>query len=131
MSVDKSAAQPFEAAHYKICKKIDLLPKAMLLALADLPMADAGQPYTAGCVVDAAKPAPFARLIFAAVGKTDCLIHYEQGGIAHFFIIAFYRFDHPGRSEQAELVWRVHSDEKLESVQDINQLISSGRIETD
>jgi hypothetical protein len=132
MSDEHASIGPFcfYPEHYTTCTKVSQLPQVMGRALSDLPMADAGAPFNAGCVINAMKPLPFARLIFASVSKQDCVLHYEQGGIAHFFIVARYRFDldNVNQSGQAKLVWRTRTDHRIADLNELNTLIKEQKL---
>ena len=131
MSDEHVKVGTFNPKGYSTYWKVSQLPLALRQALSELPMADAGQPFNAGCVINSMKPLPFARLIFAAVSKEDCIIHYEHGGIAHFFILARFRFGlHPvNQSGQAKLLWRTRIDHKIADLKQLNILIKDQKLQ--
>jgi len=132
------AIKTFNEADYKTVKKIADLPAGVRHALKDSPMSDAGGPFNAGCVVDPNKPAPMTRLIFAAYSKDKCILHFEQGGIAHFFKISCYELcDKTGREKDtASLLWSTiltgpSRMNGIANLADLNKLIKSGELQID
>lgn len=125
--------KPFATAAFSSVTAVAKLPPAMREALKDVPMADAGQPFNVGCVVDSQHPLPFARLIFAAVSPDLCIVHYEQGGIAHFFKVVAYDLSPAGKGEgagKARLLWSANLNrEKVNDLAELNKLIESGQLQ--
>jgi hypothetical protein len=123
--MDKLNPQNFEIVHH-----IGDLPAGLQRALEETPMADAGEPFSAGCVVRAVDPLPFARLIFAAIGDQLCYLHYEQGGFAHLFFLACYRLQgQDGKAfKEAELVFRVGASQAYSDIEGLNKAIADGEI---
>lgn len=89
---DKRAilAEPFKTL--KTTTEIPTTVRAEMVKLNnnyDFDMAEPGQPFQATDVVTQKLPA--RRLIFAAASNNYCVVHYEQGGIAHFNTVVVFR----------------------------------------
>ena len=59
----------------------------------DVDMADPGQPWVSGCIIDSTKPLPRQQLQFAGVVNGRCFVVYDTGGFAHMQHIALFRLD--------------------------------------
>ena len=68
--------------------------------------------------------APGRRLIFAACDSTFCLIHYERGGIAHFYEILALS----NRSREWQVVWNVRGRKPLASLNALRARLRSGTL---
>jgi hypothetical protein len=83
-------------------------------------MADPGEGFEAGCVVS--DPAlPRRRLIFAGVAQDSAFVHYEEGGVARFIVIAFFRLKSPNT---AVGVWNGFCDGRARSLDDLRRRMS-------
>lgn len=88
---------------FRIITKVRDLPRPVLEALKEeggtrLTMVDPGRNFEATDVIyDPSLPS--RRLIFAGVVDNKVFIHYEQGGIAHMFILALMRLGPEGNIE--------------------------------
>jgi len=128
--------KPFNEADFKTVKKVSELPAGVRHALKDCPMSDAGGPFNAGCVVDPRENVPSSRLIFGAFSKDKCIVHYEQGGIAHFYKVACYDLrDANGKEkDSAPLLWSTilmgsGRIEGLSNLADLNKVIEKGELQ--
>ncbi|MBU6451203.1 MAG: hypothetical protein KGS72_05470 [Cyanobacteria bacterium REEB67] len=122
--------EKLNAGELEIVHKIGDLPAPLRSALDDTPMADAGEPFSVGCVVRAVDPLPFARLIFAAVGDQVAYVHYEQGGFAHLYFLACYllRGEDGKALKTARLIFRAGVNQACSDIEAINRAISAGEI---
>ncbi len=68
---------------------------------------------------------PSRRLIVAGVGEKYCLVHYEQGGIVHLWIVALFKLS----NGKAKRVWvsRVESARSLDLLE-LKAVIESGKL---
>jgi hypothetical protein len=65
---------------------------------------------------------PSRRLIFAGVSQDRAFVHYEEGGIAHSYVIELFRLE---PSQTAVGVWRGYCG-PAKSLADLRQLLSAG-----
>jgi hypothetical protein len=81
-------------------------------------MAEPGGPFSA---TDVPVPgAPGRRLIFAACDAQLCLLHYERGGIAHFYeILALSR-----RSHGWTVIWNARGSKPLANLAALRTLLA-------
>lgn len=86
-------------------------------------MAEPGQNWSAGCTGPA--DVPRERLIFAGKTKDRCLVFFERGGIAHFFLIQL--FDLSG--DQAKLLWGAYVRPQIKTIDDLKKALKAGTIE--
>ena len=88
---------------FRILKKLHELPGPVLDALREengsrLTMVDPGRRFEAtDSVIDPSLPN--RRLIFAGIIGDKAFVHYEEGGIAHSFILALLRLSPQGKIE--------------------------------
>jgi len=93
----------FLGGNFRIIKNLRELPGPVLDALMEeggtrLTMVNPGKRFEASDVI--VDPSlPNRRLIFAGVEDNKVFIHYEQGGIAHMFILALLRLSPEGKIE--------------------------------
>jgi hypothetical protein len=97
----------FLEGDFRIVKNVRALPKPVVDALIEeggsrLTMVNAGQEFEATDVISNSS-LPNRRLIFAGIADNRVFLHYEQGGIAHMFILALVRVNAEGKVEP---VWR-------------------------
>ena len=62
---------------------------------------------------------PWRRLIFAAVARGRAFLHYEQGGIAHSYIVEFFQLESP---DSAIGLWRGYCG-PVKSLDEMKQLV--------
>jgi len=126
------SVRPFVESDFVPVTKVNEMPQSVRNALGGLLISDAGGPFNAGCMVDSSKPVPMTRLIFAAVSKSKCVMHYEQGGIAHIFKVSCYSLESTGSKplNSARLLWQTNlGNSKLSSLADLNKLIKAGNLQ--
>jgi hypothetical protein len=136
-SVERHA---FLSADYRIVRKVADLPAGMkkLYTVKDgsrVAIADPGEPFEAtDNIID--PDLPTRRLIFAGVAPDRAFIHYEEGGIAHSYIVALFRLESPetavglwsgycGPSKSLEEMKHLVSEEGRESCRTETQLQSA------
>jgi hypothetical protein len=95
-SVDR---QTFLTADYRIVEKVADLPAGIrklytVKGGSRVAIADPGEPFEATDVITD-PDLPRRRLIFAGVAQDRAFIHYEEGGIAHFYIVELFRLESP------------------------------------
>jgi hypothetical protein len=98
--------QSFLVGDFTIVRDVRQLPAPILQAYTErggsrLVMANPGKSFEAtDYILDSSVPRK--RLIFAAVSRDKCIVSYEQGGIAHSYLIALFRLN----SSKVEPVWQ-------------------------
>lgn len=89
----------FLNAGYRIVWKVTDLPAGIQKLYAvkggsQSAIADPGAKFEATDVITDPE-LPRRRLIFAGIAQDRAFIHYEEGGIAHFYIVEFFRLEQP------------------------------------
>jgi hypothetical protein len=103
-SVERRA---FLTADYRLVQKVADLPAGMrklytVKGGSRVAMADPGERFEATDVITD-PDLPRRRLIFAGVAQDGAFIHYEEGGIAHSYIVELFRLESP---DLAVGLWR-------------------------
>jgi hypothetical protein len=113
---DMSSAErrTFLAGDYVVVRKVADLPIGMQNLYV---MADPGERFEATDVI-MDSTLPRRRLIFAGVVQNRAFIHYEQGGMAHTYVIELFRLD---SAETAVRMWRGYCG-RAESLPDLRRL---------
>ena len=98
--------QSFLAGDFTTVQDMRQLPGPVLQAYTErggsrLVMANPGKRFEATDYISDSS-VPRKRLIFAAVSKDKCIVHYEQGGLAHSYVIGLFKLS----SNKAEPVWQ-------------------------
>lgn len=98
-SVERHA---FLSADYRIVRKVSDLPAGIrklytVKGGSRVAIADPGERYEATDVIDD-PDLPRRRLIIAGVALDRAFIHYEEGGIAHFYRVELFRLEPPDRA---------------------------------
>ena len=106
-NMSSSERQTFLAGDYTIVRKVVDLPRGIrklytVSGVARIAMADPGEKFEATDMISDLT-LPTRRLIFAGVAQDRAFVHYEQGGIAHEYLIDLFRLD---SSEAASGLWR-------------------------
>ena len=101
-----SALFEFLEGEFTVVRDVRALPSPVLTAFTEVGgqrplMANPGKKFEAGDVITDAS-IPRKRLLFAGVSNAKCLVHYEQGGIGHSYVLALFRLTHDGM----EPVWK-------------------------
>ena len=91
--------QTFLTADYKIVQKVADLPAGIrklytVKGGSRVAIADPGERFEATDVITD-PDLPSRRLIFAGVARDRAFIHYEEGGIAHSYIVELFRLESP------------------------------------
>ena len=90
-----------------------------------LEMADPGQPFQATDVIMDAS-LPIRRMIAAGCSNDHCLIHYEQGGIAHFYRVLLVSVSRTS----AKVEWNGMSGGPTPNIADVQAQVVSGKIKS-
>ncbi len=83
-----------------------------------LVLADPGKPFQSTDVIVDGK-LPGRRLIAAYVAGNDWIVHYEVGGVAHTYHVAFFRVHGNG----ATFVWQASVHVPLSGIDELRRLI--------
>ena len=92
--VSSAMIEQFLADDFTIIKEVKALPLPVLGAFTEqsglrFTIADPGKKFLATDVIyDSSLPRK--RLIFAGTSGDKCFVHYEQGGLGHTYLIAFF-----------------------------------------
>lgn len=118
--------EAFLAADYEILQTISDLPAGIrslytVKGGSHIAMANPGERFEATDVITD-PTLPRRRLIFAGVSQDRAFVHYEQGGIAHSYVIELFRLE---PSQTAVGVWRGYCG-PAKSLTDLRQLMSAG-----
>jgi len=118
--------QTFLAADYEILQRVSDLPSGIrslytVKGGSHIAMANPGERFEAtDNITDPTLPR--RRLIFAGVSQDRAFVHYEEGGIAHSYVIELFRLE---PSQTAVGVWRGYCG-PAKSLADLRQLMSAG-----
>jgi hypothetical protein len=99
--------QTFLAGEYTVLRKVADLPRGIQRLYAvnggsRIAMADPGERFESTDVITDPM-LPTRRLIFAGVAQNRAFVHYEEGGIAHYYVTEHFRLEPP---QTAVGVWR-------------------------
>lgn len=116
--------QAFLTTDFKIVEKVADLPTGIrklytVKGGSHVAIADPGERFQATDVITDLN-LPRRRLIFAGVAHDRAFIHYEQGGIAHFYVVELFRLEPP---DTAVTLWSGYCG-PAKNLQDIKQLMS-------
>jgi hypothetical protein len=118
--------QTFLAADYEILQRVNDLPagiRSLYIVKGGLriAMANPGERFEAtDHITDPTLPR--RRLIFAGVSQDRAFLHYEEGGIAHSYVIELFRLE---PSQTAIGVWRGYCG-PAKNLPDLRRLMSAG-----
>lgn len=118
--------ESFLAADYEILQTVSDLPAGIrslytVKGGTHIAMANPGERFEAtDYITDPTLPR--RRLIFAGVSQDRAFVHYEEGGIAHSYVIELFRLE---PSQTAIGVWRGYCG-PAKGLADLRQLISAG-----
>jgi hypothetical protein len=106
-NMSSAERREFLNADYKIVRKVADLPAGMLKLYtakggSRIAIADPGEEFEATDVITD-PDLPRRRLMFAGVVQDRAFMHYEQGGIAHSYVVELFRL---GPQETAVGLWR-------------------------
>ena len=118
--------QTFLAADYEILQRVSDLPAGIrrlytVKGESRIAMVNPGQRFEAtDHITDPTLPR--RRLIFAGVSQDRAFLHYEEGGIAHSYVIELFRLE---LSQTAIGVWRGYCG-PAKNLPDLRRLMSAG-----
>ena len=123
----KLAVQQFLDGDFSLITDVKSLPRPVLQVFTEvggsrLLMANPGKRFEATDVIRDAT-VPRKRLIFAGVLDDRCFVHYEQGGIAHMYILALFNLT---SAEGAKPVWRGYCGPAA-NIHDLRSQVDSGK----
>jgi hypothetical protein len=118
------ARQTFLTADYRIVQKVADLPVGIrklytLKGGSRVAIADPGERFEATDVITD-PDLPRRRLIFAGVAQDRAFIHYEEGGIAHSYIVELFRLESP---DLAVGLWSGHRG-PTKNLEEMKRLVS-------
>jgi hypothetical protein len=107
-------------------KDVKALPRPVLQAFTEeggsrLVLANPGKKFLATDVVYDSS-LPNRRLIFAGVAGDKCFVHYEQGGIAHMYILALFKLK---SADSMDPLWRGYCGPAA-NLQDLRSQVAKG-----
>jgi hypothetical protein len=126
-AISPPGTQQFLEGDFEIIKRVEALPRPVLLAFAEqggsrLSIANPGEKFEPGdYILDASVPRK--RLIFAGSSKNKCFVHYEQGGRAHSFVLAFFTL---ASAHEMKPVWQGYCDEPVTNFQTLRSKFENG-----
>lgn len=97
--ISQSEVEQFLDDDFRLIKEMEALPKPILRAFTEnggsrLTIADPGKRYHATDIVwDPSLP--WKRLVFAGLSRNKCFLLYEEGGRAHFYVLALFTLSPP------------------------------------
>lgn len=106
-NMSSAERREFLSADYRIVRKVADLPTGIqklygVKGGSHIAIADPGAKFEATDVIIDPE-LPRRRLIFAGTAQDRAFIHYEEGGIAHSYIVEFFRLE---QSDIAVGLWR-------------------------
>jgi hypothetical protein len=130
--LDAATRTAILAGSYRTVVRVADIPPAVMAAAAaargpdlggyPLEMADPGQPFQAtDVIVD--KRLPGRRLIAAYASTAAWIVHYEAGGVAHTYHIAFFRL----HGKRATFVWQASVPRTLSGIVALQELVRSDK----
>jgi hypothetical protein len=117
---------------FTIVKDVKLLPPPVLETLTEqggsrLVIANPGKEFEVGdYIVDSSLPR--RRLIFAGTLSDRCFIHYERGGRAHTYIVAFFKIISPN---DAKPLWIGQCDGPAATIEGLRSRLANDVCKTD
>jgi hypothetical protein len=105
--MSESERQHFLDGDFRIIKDARALPGPVLETFTEqggsrLLIANPGKNFIAGDVIYDSS-VPRKRLIFAGIAGEKCFVHYEQGGIAHMYVLVLFNAT---SSSAVKSLWR-------------------------
>lgn len=126
-SLSTSEVQLFLDGEFKLVADVRSLPRPVLSAFTEqggsrLLMANPGKKFEAtDNIIDASVPRK--RLIFAGSTDNKCFVHYEQGGIAHSYVLAFFTLS---SADKMKPLWRTYCDGPAANIHELRSKLASG-----
>jgi hypothetical protein len=126
LSMSSSERQRFLAGDYTILPRVADLPGGIQRLYrvnggTRIAMADPGEKFEATDVITD-PDVPGRRLILAGIGHDRAFVHYEEGGIAHYYVIELFRLETSG---DAVGLWRGYCG-PAKNLEDIRQMMLAG-----
>jgi hypothetical protein len=123
-NMSSAERQTFLTADYEISRTVAELPAGIrklytVKGGSRIAMADPGERFEATDVTSDSN-LPGRRLIFAGVAQDRAFVHYEEGGIAHSYIVELFRLEPSGT---AVGIWRGYCG-PAKSLEDIRRLMA-------
>lgn len=124
----QSEIQQFFVGNFLIIKDVKNLPPAVLRAFTEqngsrLVMANPGKKFRAtDVVID--PTLPYRRLIFAGLSDDRCFVHYEQGGLAHSYVVALFQVT---SKDKMKPIWRGYCREPATSFEELRSWLLDGK----
>jgi hypothetical protein len=125
--ISTSEVQHFIDGDFKQITDVRSLPRPVLAAFTEqggsrVLMANPGKKFEATDVIlDASVPQK--RLIFAGVSDNRCFVHFEQGGRAHSYVLAFFTL--PSAEKMAPL-WQGYCYKPAATIEELHSKLVSG-----
>jgi hypothetical protein len=106
-SAPDPTVRQFLEGDFALIRDVKSLPRPVRQAFTEaggsrLVLADPGQRFEATDVIRDTS-LPRKRLIFAGVSGNKCFVHYEQGGLGHYFLVSFFELTSVDRMRP---IWR-------------------------
>lgn len=123
-NMSSAERQTFLTGDYRISRTVAELPAGIrelytVKGGSRIAMADPGERFEATDVITDPN-LPRRRLIFAGVTQDRAFVHYEEGGIAHSYIVELFRLEQSGT---ATGIWHGYCG-PAESLDDVRQLMA-------
>ncbi len=126
-AISGPATQHFLDGDFDTLKRVEALPRPVLAAFTEqggsrILMANPGKNFLVTDVIYDAS-VPRKRLIFAGVSGNRCFVHYEQGGRAHSFVLAFFTLT---SAHEMKPLWQGYCDEPAADIQNLRSKLENG-----
>ena len=125
--ISQSERQQFLEGDFAIVKDVKALPRKVAEAFTEQGgsrslMANPGQTFeVTDEISDSSMPSE--RLIFAGVLNDKGFVHYEQGGRAHMYILAFFNVASPSG---VKMLWRGYCNAPASNLQELQVKLKNG-----
>jgi hypothetical protein len=126
-SIPSLDIRQFLERDFEIIRRVEALPRPVLAAFTEqggsrIVMANPGKNFEVTDVIYDAS-VPHKRLIFAGVSGNRCFVHYEQGGRAHSFVLAFFTLT---SAHEMKPLWQGYCDEPAADIQNLRSKLENG-----
>ena len=118
-------------ADFTVVKNTEAIPANVKQGFAEITqqpfftMANPGREYQATDVVNRKRRLPSRRLIFAGRYGDKWFIHYERGGIGHYFAIILFSAD--GGKPRPQFLWGGVGFSGAQNLVELRTLVTAGR----
>jgi hypothetical protein len=125
--ISQSERQQFLEGDFAIVKDMKTLPRQVVDVFTEqggsrLRMANPGQTFEATDDIRDSS-VPRERLIFAGFLNDKCFVHYEQGGYAHSYILAFFDL---ASTSKVKMLWRGYCTTPATNLQELRFKVTNG-----